>query len=290
MRIAQLFRTGKLLSELSTFGIGGPARYFLEAKTVSDIQEAFTWAKSQNVRVFIVGKGSNSLFDDRGFNGLVIQNRIDFCEFSPEGVHVGAGYSFSHLGVQTARKGYSGLEFASGIPGTVGGAVFMNAGANGGQTFDALQEVLFFDAKTLEQKLFAKEQMSFAYRTSIFQGLTGCILSARFALKSNPEARKFQLSIIDYRLKTQPYKDKSVGCIFKNPSEKFSAGALIDRCSLKGTAVGGAAVSLMHANFIVNRGGALASEVEALIALVQKRVFEETGTCLETEVRRVPYE
>ena len=290
MRIGQLLRSDKLLSELSTFGIGGPARYFLEAKTILDVQEAFIWAQSQNIRVFIVGKGSNSLFDDRGFNGLVIQNRIDFCEFTSNQVHVGAGYSFSHLGVQTARKGFSGLEFASGIPGTVGGAIFMNAGANGGQTFDPLQEVLFFDGQKMEQKLFTKEDLTFAYRTSLFQQLSGCILSARFALKSNPEARKFQLSIVDYRLKTQPYKDKSVGCIFKNPSEKVSAGALIDRCSFKGSFVGKAAVSPMHANFIINRGGALASEVEELIALVQNRVFEQTGVHLETEVRKVAYE
>ena len=289
MPIEELLFKDKPLASVSTLGIGGPARFFLEVKNIPDLEEAFAWAKKEKMPVFILGRGSNSLFDDRGFDGLVIQNRIDFCENTAGKVVVGAGYNFSLLGVQTARQGYSGLEFASGIPGTVGGAVFMNAGANGGETFDCLKEVLFFDAETMQKKSFSKEALTFGYRTSSFQTLKGCILSAEFHLSLNPEARKLQLSIVDYRLKTQPYKDKSIGCIFRNPSKQLSAGALIDKCCLKGKSVGAAGVSPMHANFIVNQGGAKASDVEALIELVQKQVFEETGIHLEPEVRRIPW-
>ena len=151
MPIEELLFKDKPLASVSTLGIGGPARFFLEVKNIPDLEEAFAWAKKEKMPVFILGRGSNSLFDDRGFDGLVIQNRIDFCENTAGKVVVGAGYNFSLLGVQTARQGYSGLEFASGIPGTVGGAVFMNAGANGGETFDCLKEVLFFDAETMQK-------------------------------------------------------------------------------------------------------------------------------------------
>jgi UDP-N-acetylmuramate dehydrogenase len=265
------------LSEFSTFGIGGSIRLFAEVKTCEEMEEAF----GLNMPLLVVGKGSNCLFSDEGFDGLVVLNKIDFCEWTGERVSVGSGYSFSLLGVQTARKGLSGLEFASGIPATVGGAVFMNAGANGKETCDALESVLYFDGK---RRQLLKEELMFGYRTSSFQTMSGVILGAVFALKADSEARKSQLQIIDYRMKTQPLKDKSVGCVFRNPPG-HSAGALIDRCGLKGVAVGGAQISSVHANFIVNRGEARASEVRELIRLVQERVFQQTGIHLEPEIR-----
>lgn len=279
---------GKLLSSLSTFGIGGPARYYLEAKEPNDAKEALRWALSQEIPVFILGKGSNCLFDDKGFDGLILHNKIDFCEISSDSAYAGAGYSFSLLGVQTARRGLSGLEFASGIPGTVGGAVFMNAGANRQETCDSLSEVLYLHADG-DEKLYQKQDLQFSYRTSSFQKTQGCILSARFSLQTKEEARKTQLAIVDYRLKTQPYKDKSAGCIFRNPSSELSAGALIERCGLKGTACGGARVSEIHANFIVNAAGASSADVLTLIKTVQEKVAEKSGVHLEPEVRKVAY-
>jgi UDP-N-acetylmuramate dehydrogenase len=270
------------LSEFSSFGIGGPIKSFVEVSTVEEMEEAFLI----DMPKIVIGKGSNCLFDDKGFNGLVILNKIDFCTWDKLEVTAGSGYPFSLLGVQTARKGLSGLEFASGIPATVGGAVFMNAGANGSDTSNCLKSVLYFDGEN--RKEFGREELLFGYRISPFQKMNGVILSATFLLKPLLEARKTQLQIIDYRMKTQPLKEKSIGCIFRNPPSE-SAGALIDRCGLKGTLIGGAKISEIHANFMINHRGASAEDVKSLIRLVQERVLEQTGVWLEPEIRMIAY-
>lgn len=276
----QKFRS---LSEFSTFGIGGPIRSFVEVSTIEEMEEA----SQIDLPKMVIGKGSNCLFDDRGFDGLVILNKIDFCHWGDLEVTAGSGYSFSLLGVQTARKGLSGLEFACGIPATVGGAVFMNAGANGKETADCLKSALFFDG--VKRREFLREELEFGYRVSPFQKMEGVILSATFSLKPSLEARKSQLQIIENRMKTQPLKEKSIGCIFRNPPGQ-SAGALLDRCGLKGVSVGGAKISEIHANFIVNHEGATAKDVKQLIRLVQEKVLEQTGVCLEPEIRMIDYE
>jgi UDP-N-acetylmuramate dehydrogenase len=283
------FQRDKRLSELSTLGIGGPARYFLEIDSIGKMQEVMAYASKEGLPRIIIGKGSNTLFDDRGFDGLVILNKIAFCDYRGGEVEVGAGYSFSLLGTQTARKKLSGLEFASGIPGSVGGAVYMNAGANGKETADALKKVSYVDE---EGKLLYldKEELTFAYRYSSFQKKNGAIVAALFSLSPSEGARQKQLKIIDYRTKTQPYSDKSAGCAFRNPSLQQSAGSLIDRAGLKGVRVGGAAVSDLHANFIVNASEATARDILELIALVQEKVRAMTGIELEMEIRTIPYE
>jgi len=270
-------------------GIGGPARYFAVAETVEQMREALIECRRRRLAFMILGKGSNTLFDDRGFNGAVIQNRIDFLESPEEGLfYAGGGFSFSLLGVKTARLGYAGLEFASGIPGSVGGAVFMNAGANGQQTSDTLVSVEFLDEKG-EFFCCPKEKLQFAYRSSSFQKRRGAIVGATFSLEKVEGARKRQLEIIAYRKETQPYSEMSAGCIFRNPEEGH-AGALIEECGLKGSAVGGAKVSPQHANFIVNASCATAEDVKALIEKVRREVKEKRGVALKSEVRCIPYE
>ncbi len=273
---------GKFLSEVSTFGIGGPAKWFCEIKTIEDLQETLLTVQKENIPYLVVGKGSNVLFDDQGFDGLVILNKISFFEQNKHVFHVGAGYNFSLLGVQTARAGWSGLEFASGIPASVGGAVYMNAGANGKETSDHLLDVTYVtpEAKII---LYPKEELVFSYRYSSFQAMKGVIVAARFALEKNEEARKDQLGIIDYRMRTQPYGEKSAGCVFRNPKGS-SAGALIEQCGLKGMKCGGAEVSLLHANFIVNKGGATAKDVLDLAQSVKEKVRELAGIELEMEI------
>ena len=279
------FEEGKRLSEFSTLAIGGPARYFIEISSIEKMQEVLAYCHRENLEFIVIGKGSNCLFDDRGFDGLCILNKIAFCKYENERVHVGAGYSFSLLGTQTARKGWAGLEFASGIPATVGGAIYMNAGANGAETKDFLKEVSYV---TEEGKLveLAKEEITFSYRFSSFQQMRGAIVAATFILTPSQEARKKQIDIIDYRTRTQPYSDKSAGCVFRNPAST-TAGYLIEKCGLKGARIGGAEVSLVHANFIVNKGGATALDVLELAELVRKTVAEKTGIHLEMEVRQI---
>ncbi|MFQ5729733.1 MAG: FAD-binding protein [Waddliaceae bacterium] len=148
MSLGPKFQNWKPLSDVCTIGIGGPAQYFVEVCHVEEMQEILLTCQKRRMRYLILGKGSNCLFDDRGFLGVVIHNKIDFFEEPSPGVfHVGAGYSFALLGTQTVRKGWAGLEFASGIPGTVGGAIFMNAGANGMETCKTLTSVEFIDEK-----------------------------------------------------------------------------------------------------------------------------------------------
>jgi len=289
VNISTRFVTGKLLSELSTFRIGGPARFFLEVKTIEEMQQAIRHCFSHKLSYFILGKGSNSLFDDRGYNGLVILNKISFSEDDGAGkFHVGAGYSFSLLGAQTARKKWAGLEFASGIPGSVGGAVYMNAGANGHETKDTLVDVTYV-TEDGEVVILPKDQLEFSYRFSSFQNKKGAIVSATFQLLPSEEARAKQLKIIDYRTQTQPYGEPSAGCVFRNPQGNF-AGALIEKSGLKGKQLGGALVSPMHANFIVNGGNATAKDVLNLASSVKESVKEKTGCDLEMEIRYIPYE
>lgn len=287
--IAPPFKTQEPLSHYCTYGIGGPAKYLLEIHTIEEMQQTLAYCHQHNIKALIIGKGSNCLFDDRGFSGAILINKIDFIkETTPGTFYVGAGYSFTLLGTQTARQGWGGLEFASGIPGSVGGAVFMNAGATGGQTADTLATVDFI-ANDGCRRTYTKEELTFAYRRSSFQNMSGAIVGATFKLTKDTEARKKQIEIITKRTKTQPYNAKSAGCVFVNPTSG-SAGAMIDNCSMKGLNVGGAQVSTLHANFLINAGNATCKDMLALIELVQKRVKESTGTELHMEIRYIPYE
>ncbi len=282
------FQRNKSLKSLSTFGIGGEAKYFIEVADISLMESVVRFCRENSLDFIVIGKGSNSLFNDRGFDGVVILNKISFCHRSGFDVEVGAGYSFSLLGVQTARDGLSGLEFACGIPASVGGAIYMNAGANGQETKDSLVEVCFIDASG-QRKVGNKDQLEFSYRFSSFQKMRAVIVSAKFQLAPLADARSKQLAIIEYRSATQPYKDKSAGCVFRNPAG-HSAGALIEKSGLKGFSLGGAAISSVHANFIINAEGATACDVMKLAKHVQNTVKEKMGIELEMEVRCIPYQ
>jgi len=282
-------QTNVLLSEHCTFGIGGPAKFFCKVKTVAEMQALVAEAVNTSTPYMILGKGSNTLFDDRGFNGLVIANGIDFLENPEEDVwHVGGGYSFSLLGTQTARQGWSGLEFASGIPGTVGGAVYMNAGANGSETSEKLISVDFIN-EFGEFSCYTRDVLEFGNRFSSFQSMRGAIVGATFRLIRFEGARKRQLELFEYRKRTQPYNAKSAGCVFKNPYPA-SAGALIDRLGLKGLKIGGAEVSALHGNFIINEASAKAEDVFQLIQKIKQKVKAEMQIDLEMEIRFISYQ
>ncbi len=269
-------------------GVGGLAKYYVEISTQSEMKEAILQCTALRQRYFILGKGSNCFFDDRGFDGVVIHNKIDFCTFSSASqVKVGAGYSISLLGTQTARQGLSGLEFACGIPGSVGGAIYMNAGAHGHQTCDFLSSVDFLTEEG-ELLLLTQDQLQFGYRSSPFQKMAGVIVGATFTLTPDEGARKRQLDMISYRTRTQPYRDKSAGCVFRNPPAA-SAGALIEARGLKGLAIGGALVSPTHANFIVNKGGASTQDVLNLVELIKTQIKDSHGLDLHMEVIHVPF-
>lgn len=280
------YMQNKPLSEVSTFGIGGPARYFVEVKEVEHLQEVIAFCYREGLAYMVIGKGSNCLFSDAGFDGLVILNKIDFCkELDPLSLHVGAGFSFALLGMQTAKRGLCGLEFAAGIPATVGGAIYMNAGAQGAEIEKALTAVEYINEKG-ELQFLERASLQFAYRKSPFQSMKGAISAGYFRFTEDPSSRARQLELLAKRIESQPYHEKSAGCVFRNPS-CASAGKLIDSCGLKGFAVGGAKVSEMHANFLINRGNASSADMLELIELVKRRVKEQHGVDLEPEIRIV---
>jgi len=276
-------REGVFLSAFSTFGIGGAARFFFEPKKVEDLQKAFRWAFTTGTEVLVVGRGSNCLFADDGFDGLVIKNSVAHCKEESGTFSVGGGYSFSRLGVQSARSGLGGLEFAAGIPGTVGGAVYMNAGAHGQCTADIVSFVDYVNEKG-ERISVSGETIEFGYRYSSFQHLKGAIASVDMTLNLFPEAFERQKEMLKRRKGTQPYHERSAGCSFRNPPGT-SAGKLIEEAGLKGVQIGGAQISTMHANFIINTGGAKASDVIHLLDHVREMVYRKTGVLLEPEVR-----
>jgi len=277
------------LKYASTIGIGGPADLFIEVHSKPQMLAAIAYCKDHNHNYMVIGKGSNVLFSDLGFKGAVILNKIDFCDDLGSGLfYAGAGFSFSLLGTRTAKDGWSGLEFAAGIPASVGGAVYMNAGANGTDTASHIKAIEYIDDKGQEHVLI-REDIDFGYRFSSFQKMPqSVIVAATFALHPNTSARAMQLKIIAHRTLSQPLREKSAGCIFQNDSQK-SAGALIDECNLKGVSVGDAEVSSMHANFIINKGNATASDVLALILCIQEELKVKKNIHLRTEIQIIPH-
>jgi len=195
------------------------------------------------------------------------------------------GYSFAHLGIQSAKKGFGGLEFASGIPGSIGGSVFMNAGANGREVKDTLISCMVVDSNGKFQT-WNNQDLEFAYRYSRLQKESAFVVEAKFQLQKDTHAKKKQKELLDHRLKTQPYDEKTCGCVFRNP-EEVSAGFLIEKSGLKGFGIGDMMVSTKHANFFVNKGKASAKDMLSLIEHVRKTVQKETGYLLELEVKMI---
>ncbi len=280
-------QTGEILANHSTFKIGGKAEIFIQPKTKDELCKAVNMCKSANVKIFYLGKGSNILFSDEGFKGAVIDicAMQKPCKLDGNIITVNAGVSLASLCIFAQKNALSGLEFAYGIPGCVGGAVYMNAGAYGGEISDTLKtvEVLTEQGQVITRT--AKE-MNFAYRKSVVQKNGDCILSATFELKNSDEDKiKAQMDEhMKQRREKQPIEMPSAGSTFKRPEGAF-AGALIDDCGFRGFRMGNAAVSEKHCGFVINLGGATCKEVLALCEHIQKTVKEKTGYTLEREVR-----
>lgn len=277
----------------STFQIGGAARVYLRPADADTLCRAVQLCKEADARYYLLGKGSNILFADEGFDGVVIDTAA-LCgctllaEQGQEGVIIAeAGASLAQICILAQRQGLSGLEFAYGIPGTLGGAVYMNAGAYGGEMKDAVQSVTALCADGVVRTL-PKEALGFAYRKSVFEANGACVLSATLCLaQGEPDAIKEKMNgHMAARREKQPLEWPSAGSTFKRPEGAFAA-ALIDQCGLRGMQVGGAAISQKHCGFVVNLGGATCADVLALCAQVAAIVKEKTGYDLEREIRVV---
>lgn len=273
------------LKSYTTLKVGGLARYFCQVTSVEEYLQVLELSKQESLPIFILGKGSNTLFVDDIFEAIVILNKMTHLDLELPYLKVGSGYHMSLLSTKVSKKGYTGLEGGSGIPATIGGAIYMNAGSGAWDTFQSLTSVTSIDQQGRIVKR-SKEAITYAYRYSMYQDLTEFIVEAEFKLEPSHNAWLKQQEIIKKRIATQPYKDHSAGCFFKNP-EGYSAGALIDKAGLKGLNVNGAQVSSIHANFLVNKAEAQTGDILELAKIIEDKVWEFTGIRLEREVRLV---
>ena len=277
------------MKNYTSFKVGGPAELFLSPENAGQTAKLVRFCEKEEIPVFVLGKGSNLLVSDRGIKGAVIYTgkQCGISLVDENTVRAQSGASLAQLCTFALENSLSGLEFAYGIPGTVGGAVFMNAGAYGGEMKDVLTTVQYLTAEG-EIKEETAAELDLRYRHSIFEENGGCILSAQFALTpGEPEVIRAKMDeLMAKRLDKQPLDKPSAGSTFKRPVGAFAA-ALIDQCGLRGYRHGGAAVSEKHCGFVVNLGGATCADVLALCEEVRTIVKEKTGYDLEKEIRVV---
>ena len=279
------YRQNEPMRAHTTFKIGGEADIFIIPASPAALIYAVKKCNELEIPYFILGNGSNLLVSDGGIEGAVISlSGINSIISDGEKITCGAGAMLSSVCLKALSLSLTGLEFAYGIPGTAGGALYMNAGAYGGQTADVIESAECLTA-TGEIKTLKKEDMRLGYRSSVFKKGGLIIISLTLALKKGDktEIKAEMDDLLNRRKQKQPLEYPSAGSTFKRP-EGYFAGALIEKNGLKGLTVGGAQVSEKHAGFVINRGGATAADVKALIKKIQKKVFENDGVMLEPEV------
>jgi UDP-N-acetylmuramate dehydrogenase len=295
------------LASYTTFKIGGSADYFCEVKSLEDLKEALTQAKNKSWEVFILGGGSNLLISDKGFKGLVIRMNWDWIKSEGEGLYeVGAGTLLARLIAETVKNNLTGLEWAIGIPGTLGGAICGNSGAYGQSIMASIINVKVLDSKNLKIKIFKLKDCDFQYRNSIFKNNNQYVIISAQLQFYQAEGVKVKETLQKYATER---KNKiplypSAGCVFKNismddmtyefmnkiPPEKTKGGKipvgyLIEQCGLKGKRIGGAEISNQHANFIVNFNNAKAIDVLQLIDLCKKEIKNNFNLELKEEIK-----
>ena len=297
-RLSELLGTDRVFPEEPmqkhiTFRVGGPAEWFVQVDTVDKLKQVLALCKEWEEPYYIIGNGSDLLVSDSGVRGVIIRLTGEFEEIVPketvnEGVceiQAGAGVMLATLSLRAGKKGFTGLEFANGIPGTVGGAVLMNAGAYGGEIKDT---IVAADVMTREGEIrhLTKEELKLAYRHSAMMESGDIVLKAYFTLTVRPKLQIFAVmeSYRKARQEKQPLEYPSAGSTFKRP-EGYFAGKLIQDAGLSGYRIGGAMVSTKHAGFVINAGGATAADIYQLIQYIKKTVKEKFQVELEPEVR-----
>jgi UDP-N-acetylmuramate dehydrogenase len=279
------------MSKHTSFKIGGPADIFVKTSDISQIENVLKVCRENSIPLTVVGNGSNLLVKDKGIRGIVLKNCMNKyrIEKNDEGaeVYVDAGVLNAVLAQALMKEGLTGFEFAAGIPGTVGGAIFMNAGAYGGEIKDIIEETTFVDLEDENKiKTISKQEQDFAYRHSIFENSKAIIIGAKFKLNNgniDDIKEKMNANLLSRRDK-QPIENPSAGSTFKR-GDGFITAKIIDECGLKGISIGDAKVSEKHAGFVVNTGNATAKDVICLIKKIKAEVYKKTGKQIETEIK-----
>lgn len=276
------------MSKYTSFRAGGNAKLLIKPDSLKTLSAVIMLCAENNIEPFVIGNGSNLLVSDKGFDGVIIKMGAENSEIKlldSETIFCGAGATMKSLCNFACENSLSGLEFAFGIPGTLGGAVYMNAGAYGGEMKDVL-----FSCEHIDKKgnigVLSKDELNLGYRRSAYTDNGFTVVSAIMKLKKadKSEIKASMNDKLSRRREKQPLEYSSAGSTFKRP-EGYFAGALIEQCGLKGYTVGGAQVSEKHAGFVINKGGATATDIITLIKDVQKKVYDKFGVTLETEVK-----
>lgn len=313
-KIKTLIKKNIPLKNYSTIKIGGKAKYFAEVSELNELKELIKWAKEKRLPFFILGNGSNVLFKDEGFKGIVIKIKNSSLKIKNNFLKLGAGFLLADLVQLGIKKGIEGYEWLNGIPGTIGGAVYGNAGAFGKEMKALVKKVKTINPNNLEEKIYKNKDCQFGYRSSIFQKNKEIIWEVEIKKKkgSKKKIKEKSLNYLKTKIEKQMFSYPSLGSIFKNvlvretiykkyfnPKKeeviikgekvralqgKISAGWFIDRCGLKGKTKGGAKIANFHANVIINFKKAKAKDVLYLINLIQKKVFKEFKIKLEKEI------
>ncbi|MBR4206128.1 MAG: UDP-N-acetylmuramate dehydrogenase [Clostridia bacterium] len=280
---------GEPMSRHTSFRIGGPASLFLIPKNEETLCSVCSMAKEAGIRVFLLGNGSNVLFDDGGFDGAVIStSALHAITVESDRIRAEAGASLGALSVAARENGLTGLEFSYGIPGTVGGAVLMNAGAYGGEIKDVLESSASVDCGGADHRTLTASEHAFGYRDSVYRHENRVILSAVFRLQKG-EKEEIAAKMNDFmgrRVSKQPLEYPSAGSVFKRPEGHF-VGQMVEESGLKGYGIGGAQVSEKHAGFIINRGGATSADVLALVEHIRSVILKNYGCELQCEIIHV---
>ena len=287
------FLTDVSAKTLSTFRIGGIVKTLILPKCVSELEEAIALCRACGNDFAVIGGGSNVLFGDGAIDVAVISTRrLDAVRVRDETIFAECGVFLGKLARFAAENGLCGLEFAAGIPGTLGGAVFMNAGAFGGEIGALVRSVPVFLPEENKIRRFSREEAGFAYRESVFQHTDAIVLGAELTLAHGDPA-KIARNVAEFarrRKATQPQGEPSAGSVFRRPAPGYPLARVLDELGVKGWREGGAAVSEKHAGFIVNRGGATARDVKKLIGRIQNHIEKEKGFRPQTEIRSIPRE
>ncbi|MFW6119540.1 MAG: UDP-N-acetylmuramate dehydrogenase [Petrotogales bacterium] len=279
------FFINKSLKAHTTIGIGGPTSVFVAPSTEETLIDIINYLRNLHIKYRILGRGSNVIPDDEANDLIISSCNIHQIEYLSSGIVVNAGFSINKLILELAEHELSGFEFLSGLPGTVGGALYMNAGAFGREIGDFFESARVIDkkGKIITVK---KEDITFSYRNSTFRKRNYTILEATFSLNKDSKTKieKRSDSVIKQRMNKQPVGWKSAGSIFKRPNSGFSVGFAIDKLGLKGIRFGGAEVSKKHAGFIINKGNATQNDVKQLIDFLKEKIEYHFDVSLETEV------
>ncbi len=274
------------LSEYTSFEIGGKCDFLVKPDSFGSLRDIILYCRENNIKYYILGRGSNVLISDIGLKGVVIVLSTPFSQIIPteDGIYCEAGASLTKICVFARENELTGLEFAYGIPGSVGGALYMNAGAYGGEMKDVVVSCDYLD-ENLEMKTMSVDEMKLSYRHSIFCEKNYIILGVLFKLnKGNKSEITAKMSeLMEKRRSKQPLEYPSAGSTFKRPEGDF-AGRLIEASGLKGLTCGGAQVSEKHSGFVINKGGATCEDVKNVISAVKDKVYKDSGVMLECEV------